>query len=495
MQRTNSYLIAKGWAGFGDRLQCLSYTLDMALQFRQVLWVDWTDRHWSHDGNGFDRYFDLVDVPYVTSLEQIPASLKVFPSFWSNKLHLQVDEWAFPIKKALLFDPKTDLPAEPLWVHPGIGYRPSHMQQLFKHLRVAASIVDDLKRLMDVAPADMPVVHLRGTDRTISEQALDELQKVVPKACVISDDADLVQRWRAASPNSIVLTDVLATGSKGTHSLDAKSLKKIGFDKHSSNIRLLADFLILARAKEAYALNTDSLFFRMARQLHKSTGGVKKLLEPAPPAMLFPSATPDYFFGYRSTGSKPALHELVAADTHARSKIPSPFKLYVGGTSAVEGWHLLSPKVKLGVDYVGDCKDLSKFPDACCDQVYAHHIIEHSPYKKELPAALAEIHRILKPGATLQVSVPDLDVLCQLFLDRRMSFKERFHIMRIMFGGQVDPNDFHFIGLNFEFLADYLTKAGFRNVQRVEGFSNFSDTSSYAPYFGIPISLNVEAVK
>jgi SAM-dependent methyltransferase len=43
------------------------------------------------------------------------------------------------------------------------------------------------------------------------------------------------------------------------------------------------------------------------------------------------------------------------------------------------------------------------FPDAYFDVVYSRHSLEHSPY---LPAALDEIHRVLKPGGRFLFCVP-----------------------------------------------------------------------------------------
>ena len=66
--------------------------------------------------------------------------------------------------------------------------------------------------------------------------------------------------------------------------------------------------------------------------------------------------------------------------------------------------------------------------------------------------------------------------------------------MRMIFGGQVDPHDFHFFGWNQVFLTHFLTQAGFSAVDRVESFGLFADTSEFKPY-GFPISLNVIATK
>ena len=66
--------------------------------------------------------------------------------------------------------------------------------------------------------------------------------------------------------------------------------------------------------------------------------------------------------------------------------------------------------------------------------------------------------------------------------------------MRMIFGGQIDENDFHYFGWNFQFLSDHLTQTNFTKVEKVNSFSLFEDTSDYKPY-GFPISLNIIAYK
>ena len=92
------------------------------------------------------------------------------------------------------------------------------------------------------------------------------------------------------------------------------------------------------------------------------------------------------------------------------------------------------------------------------------------------------------------VSVPDMEILCRIFMSKEAPKEAKFHALRMMFGGQTDKYDFHYFGWNFSFLQGYLIGAGFKNVERVKTFSLFKDTSDYAP-FGEPISLNVIAYK
>jgi len=168
-------------------------------------------------------------------------------------------------------------------------------------------------------------------------------------------------------------------------------------------------------------------------------------------------------------------------------------KLHIGGEEVKDEWKILNISQKPGVDFIGDISDLSMFENDSVSEVYASHVFEHVKQVKVLET-LVEIRRILKPAGKFYVSVPDLDILCHMFINPVASPDIKFHVMRMMFGGQVDDYDFHFFGWNQLFLFDFLRKAGFSDVNRVKSFGLFNDTSDYKPY-GFPISLNVIATK
>ena len=107
---------------------------------------------------------------------------------------------------------------------------------------------------------------------------------------------------------------------------------------------------------------------------------------------------------------------------------------------------------------------------------------------------LKGINRILKKNGKFYISVPDMDSLCHFFISPLADKKIKFHVMRMIFGGQVDEYDYHYFGWNFQFLNDYLKEANFSKVERVHSFGLFNDTSDHKPY-GFPISLNVIATK
>lgn len=170
-------------------------------------------------------------------------------------------------------------------------------------------------------------------------------------------------------------------------------------------------------------------------------------------------------------------------------------KLHIGGKQPAEGWEILDALPGSHVDHLGNARDLSMFGDCHFEAVYASHVLEHFDYINELLPTLKEWKRVLKPGGCLYVSVPDLTVLCKLFLDHeKLSGKDRFMVMRMMFGGHIDEYDYHQVGLSVEFLGSYLSQAGFVNARQVRSFGLFRDTSEMV-FKDMAISLNVVAQK
>lgn len=171
-----------------------------------------------------------------------------------------------------------------------------------------------------------------------------------------------------------------------------------------------------------------------------------------------------------------------------------PLRLHIGGEEPRPGWKILNIQPGPNVDYLGSATDLSAFADASVDEVYGSHIYEHLSYISEVMQAFGEVYRVLKPGGVFKLGVPDLKVLCQLFVHPQLSRDERYNIMRTIYGGQTDPFDFHKGGYSFELLGEFLYAAGFRDITRVEKFGLFDDTTALS-FAGISISLNVQAVK
>lgn len=170
-------------------------------------------------------------------------------------------------------------------------------------------------------------------------------------------------------------------------------------------------------------------------------------------------------------------------------------KLHIGGTSKSEGWEILNANPAPYVDHACNANNLSRFADNTFAQLYASHVVEHLDYKDELPNTLMEWNRVLEPGGTVLLSVPDLETLSSLMLQKtQLNVQERFHVMRMIFGGHVDKYDYHVVGLTEEFLGSFLHQSGFVNIRRVQNFGLFADTSSMV-FKGVAISLNMVGQK
>lgn len=187
------------------------------------------------------------------------------------------------------------------------------------------------------------------------------------------------------------------------------------------------------------------------------------------------------------------LRSLLNNLRHASDSKPrAQRRLHIGGEIQQAGWEVLNAVASPAVEHVGRANDLSRFSDGIFVEIYASHVLEHLDFKDEMQAALAEWYRVLAPGGTLYVSVPDLAVLAGLFLGKQLSLDDRFGIVKMMYGAHLDAHDYHKVGFDFPILAYFLAQAGFADIERVADFGLFNDTSR-SRFAGVPISLNLIA--
>ena len=91
-------------------------------------------------------------------------------------------------------------------------------------------------------------------------------------------------------------------------------------------------------------------------------------------------------------------------------------------------------------------------------------------------------------------SVPDLAVLCRLYLDFAGNPAQQVQITHMIYGGHVNEFDVHHFGYNYTLITAMLAQAGFRRVEQVDLLHEFQDTS-HGLYDGVLISLNFIATK
>ena len=84
-------------------------------------------------------------------------------------------------------------------------------------------------------------------------------------------------------------------------------------------------------------------------------------------------------------------------------------------------WHELRLDVDPGVepDVVASITDMSPVPEASVDAVYSHHNIEHI-FAHEVPLAMREFFRVLRPGGEVLLATPDLQNVARTIASGRL---------------------------------------------------------------------------
>lgn len=78
----------------------------------------------------------------------------------------------------------------------------------------------------------------------------------------------------------------------------------------------------------------------------------------------------------------------------------------------------INPDVK--PDVIGSITDMSLIPDSCMDAIFSSHNIEHL-YPHEVPKALGEFKRVLKPSGFALITCPDLKSICKLVAEDKLN--------------------------------------------------------------------------
>lgn len=137
----------------------------------------------------------------------------------------------------------------------------------------------------------------------------------------------------------------------------------------------------------------------------------------------------------------------------------------------------IDPRVK--PDIVGSITDMGMIADASVDAIWSSHNIEHlNPF--EVPEALAEFRRVLKPDGFALVTVPDLRAVARQIANDNLtkplyvSAAGPITALDIVFGhqaAQVAGNHFmaHRTGFTASTLGQSLIEAGFDEVRVHEG--------------------------
>jgi predicted SAM-dependent methyltransferase len=175
-------------------------------------------------------------------------------------------------------------------------------------------------------------------------------------------------------------------------------------------------------------------------------------------------------------------------------------KLHLGcGKRFIPGFVHIDAVAFKHVDYVMPIDELKNIQTNSCDLIYACHVVEHFQ-RNQIELVLKEWHRVLKPGATIRISVPDFRALSEIYLET-----ENIDLVLGPICGRQDHQfNIHYNCFDFSSMKRLLTVCGFISIHlydwRDTEHANIDDYSqAYIPHMdkekGKLISLNVEAIK
>lgn len=152
------------------------------------------------------------------------------------------------------------------------------------------------------------------------------------------------------------------------------------------------------------------------------------------------------------------------------------------------------------VDVIDNVATLRRFPDNYAESIYAAHVLEHFSHE-QAPRVLRTWYRVLAPGGTIRISVPDIDRIVKIYANNWDHFQKDGNTpwIGLIYGGQTDAYDFHKTGWNFCWLSHVMRGVGFVDMAEYPHaphfIPGFQDGSLAHEPFGEFISLNVIARK
>ena len=180
-----------------------------------------------------------------------------------------------------------------------------------------------------------------------------------------------------------------------------------------------------------------------------------------------------------------------------------PLWLHLGcGQVHIPGFVHVDNQPAPHVDYVADVTRLDFIASDSADLIYASHLLEHFG-RWEFRDTLTEWRRVLKPGGTLRLAVPDFAACAKIYYEKGLE-DGLSGIIGLICGGQRDAGDYHKMIFDEPLLTRELRGQGFRNVRRWDWreteHSQIDDyAQAYLPHMdkenGALVSLNLECTK
>ena len=178
----------------------------------------------------------------------------------------------------------------------------------------------------------------------------------------------------------------------------------------------------------------------------------------------------------------------------------SIMKLHLGcGRRYLPGYVHIDVCDEKHIDIKMDIRKLIGIDDESVEDIYASHVLEHFD-RREIFDILCEWNRVIKPGATIHIAVPNFEACVEQYNQR----KYLPELIGLICGGQKDMYDMHKMIFDQQLLTKFLEESGFTNVKSYnhadylpEGYDDWS--RCYLPHMdfdnGRSMSLNLVATK
>ena len=169
-------------------------------------------------------------------------------------------------------------------------------------------------------------------------------------------------------------------------------------------------------------------------------------------------------------------------------------KLNLGcNTRILKGYTNIDFTAYHGVDIVTDVSKLGMYGDNSVDVIRASHILEHFATKRTA-GILKEWYRALKPDGLLYLSVPDWERIVSAYVSGGLGD----WVINSLYGDQGYDGAEHKTVFDERRLRDYLGKAGFSDISRVEILPDTpigECSTNKGSWDGKLVSLNLICVK
>lgn len=174
-------------------------------------------------------------------------------------------------------------------------------------------------------------------------------------------------------------------------------------------------------------------------------------------------------------------------------------KIHLGaGPINIQGWVSIDARHAPHIHLESEGFALDEFADGAISEIYMCHVLEHFSFE-EIKAILRNLHKKLKVGGLLRLSVPDFDSLVTVYHSNGNNLEL---IKLALMGGQDYAHNFHKSVFNRATLSRLLIEHGFIQAETWETYAEFgvhigdwSEANFSTPKGEVPISLNLRARK